>query len=494
MGHLSSKEKEKKPSNPSKSKKNSSAQTGENIHTQKTDQVQLMADKSDRVQNLHKSNNSGLPQPIKKGTESLSGQSMNDVNVHYNSSEPEKVNAHAFAKGNDIHLASGQERHLPHEAWHVAQQKQGRVGPTSEVNGTKINDNQSLESEADAMAQKIVAEGKNNTETEVDENELFSASTEVPQMVAQRVAFQQPDLSADSATAEAEPEAVPDEEAESEIEEPAKEEEKEEEEEESSEFVEKEGEIAGTGISYTAKYEFDNKKGEIEFEGPNEIFGGSAEIKEKGEEYEVSAKATVSGLSTPEFKGSMPLARVPLGIPGVYAAVDLDYEAGASLGGELGFKFKLDQNLSKPNSFEVSDTKLTAEAEAKIGVFGGVAAGVPGVAEVKVGGSGSAEAKLEAEVGLDSNLNMSGSIEGQALGKLEAVAEAKLLWYTKSASIPIVEGNLGKFEKEFGPVPLSLGGLTGLTSLSSYKFTRNKGDEGSAESKAVANAKSDSEE
>ena len=133
---------------------------------------------------------------------------MNDVNVHYNSSEPEKVNAHAFAKGNDIHLPSGQERHLPHEAWHVAQQKQGRVGPTSEVNGTKINDNQSLESEADAMAQKIVAEGSNNIDTEVDNNEVLSDSKEVPQMVAQRVAFQQPDLSADAASAEAEPEAA----------------------------------------------------------------------------------------------------------------------------------------------------------------------------------------------------------------------------------------------------------------------------------------------
>ena len=113
---------------------------------------------------------------------------------------------------------------------------------------------------------------------------------------------------------------------------------------------------------------------------------------------------------------------------------------------------------------------------------------------MKVGGAGSAEASLEAEVGVDSNLNMSGTIEGEAKGKLEAVAQAKLLWYTKSASIPIVEGTLGKFEKEFGPVPLSLGGLTGLTSISSYKFTRNKGDHGSAESKATENAKSDSEE
>ena len=45
MGYLSTKENEKKPSNPSKLKKNSSAHTGENSSTQKTDHIQLMADK-----------------------------------------------------------------------------------------------------------------------------------------------------------------------------------------------------------------------------------------------------------------------------------------------------------------------------------------------------------------------------------------------------------------------------------------------------------------
>ena len=493
MEYFNSNEKKANSFDSSKSKKNTPTHTGENSHTEKTNQLQLMADQSDRVQNLHKLNNTGLPGFIKKGTESLSGQSMKDVSVHYNSTEPEKVNAHAFAKGNEIHLARGQEQHLPHEAWHVVQQKQGRVKPTSEVNGTKINDSESLESEANSMAHKIVAEGKNITTTATDETEEHTSETQISQRVAQRMAFQQPDLSIDHSGAETE--TSPEGEPEPVVEEPVQEEEKDEEEEQDSEeYIEREGVIAGTGISYTAKYEFDNKKGEIEFEGPNEIFGGSAEIKEKGEEYEISTKATVTALSTPEFKGSMPLARIPLGIPGVFAAVDLDYEAGASLGGELGFKFNLDQNLSNPNGFEVSDSKLTAGAEAKIGVFGGVATGLPGVAEVKVGGAGSAEASLEAEVGVDSNLNMSGTIEGEAKGKLEAVAQAKLLWYTKSASIPIVEGTLGKFEKEFGPVPLSLGGLTGLTSISSYKFTRNKGDHGSAESKATENAKSDSEE
>ena len=493
MGYFTSKEKESNPIDSTRLKKNTSVLTGENSQTEKTNQLQLMADQSDRVQNLHKSNNTGLPEPIKKGTESLSGHSMNDVKVHYNSSEPEKVNAHAFAKGNEIHLASGQEKHLPHEAWHVVQQKQGRVNPTSEVNGTKINDSERLESEADSMAQKIVSKGKNNVGSSTDEIEALTLEENLSQRVAQPMAFQQPDLSVDESGYETE--TAPEEGPDLVVEEPVKDEEKEEEEEnDSEEYIEREGVISGTGISYTAKYEYDNKKGEIEFEGPNEIFGGSAEIKEKGEEYQISAKATVTALSAPEFKGSMPLARIPLGIPGVFAAVDLDYEAGASLGGELGFKFNLDQNLSNPNGFEISDSKITAGAEAKIGVFGGVAAGLPGVAEVKVGGAGSAEASLEAEVGVDSDLNMSGTIEGEAKGKLEAVAEAKLLWYTKSASIPIVEGTLGKFEKGFGPVPLSLGGLTGLTNISSYKFTRDKGDQGSAESKAIDNAKSDSEE
>lgn len=39
------------------------------------------------------------------------------------------VGALAYARGNDVHLAPGQERHLPHEAWHVVQQREGRVAP-----------------------------------------------------------------------------------------------------------------------------------------------------------------------------------------------------------------------------------------------------------------------------------------------------------------------------------------------------------------------------
>ena len=98
-----------------------------------------------------KPNNTGLPDNLKAGVESLSGFSMDDVKVHYNSSQPATVQALAYTQGTDIHVAPGQERHLPHEAWHVAQQLAGRVEPTTEVGGMPVNDNIDLEHKADVM-------------------------------------------------------------------------------------------------------------------------------------------------------------------------------------------------------------------------------------------------------------------------------------------------------------------------------------------------------
>ncbi len=104
-----------------------------------------------------RANNTGLPDNLKMGIENLSGYAMDDVKVHYNSDRPAQLNAHAYAQGTDIHLASGQEKHLPHEAWHVAQQKQGRVKPTMQMKGNvNINDDVALESEADVMGAKAL--------------------------------------------------------------------------------------------------------------------------------------------------------------------------------------------------------------------------------------------------------------------------------------------------------------------------------------------------
>jgi hypothetical protein len=94
---------------------------------------------------------SGLPGGLKAEVEARSGLAMDDVRVHRDSPEPAQVQALATARGTDIHLAPGQEQHLPHEAWHVVQQKQGRVAPTLAVNGVAVNDDPALEREADAM-------------------------------------------------------------------------------------------------------------------------------------------------------------------------------------------------------------------------------------------------------------------------------------------------------------------------------------------------------
>jgi tyrosine-protein phosphatase YwqE len=96
-----------------------------------------------------------LPDNLIKGVDQLSGMDIDNVKIHTNSSKPAQLNAQAFAQGSDIHFAPGQETHLPNEAWHVVQQKQGRVQPTLQKNSnTMINDEERLEQEADVMGDK----------------------------------------------------------------------------------------------------------------------------------------------------------------------------------------------------------------------------------------------------------------------------------------------------------------------------------------------------
>ncbi|WP_264564733.1 DUF4157 domain-containing protein [Flavobacterium sp. N3904] len=121
-----------------------------------------------------KENNTGLPDNLKSGIENISGYSMDDVKVHRNSGKPAQLQAHAYAQGTDIHLAPGQEKHLPHEAWHVVQQKQGRVKPTiQKKRDLTINDDAGLEKEADVMGSK--AQGFNNSN--LDTNKKLSLKT-----------------------------------------------------------------------------------------------------------------------------------------------------------------------------------------------------------------------------------------------------------------------------------------------------------------------------
>jgi hypothetical protein len=118
------------------------------------EEEELLQGKFEPVQK--KENNTGMPDNLKSGIEALSGLDMSDVRVHQNSSQPAQLNALAYAQGTDIHIAPGQDQHLAHEAWHVAQQKQGRVQPTMSLNGQNINDDHGLEHEADVMGAKAM--------------------------------------------------------------------------------------------------------------------------------------------------------------------------------------------------------------------------------------------------------------------------------------------------------------------------------------------------
>jgi len=105
-------------------------------------------------------NPNGMPHELKAGIEYLSGMDLSDVKVHKNSGKPAALNALAYAQGGDIHLGPGQEQHLPHEAWHIVQQRQGRVEPTMQMAGTQINDDVGLEKEADVMGAKALQHKK----------------------------------------------------------------------------------------------------------------------------------------------------------------------------------------------------------------------------------------------------------------------------------------------------------------------------------------------
>lgn len=92
-----------------------------------------------------------MPEKLKAAVEALSGYSMDDVQVHYDSPKPAEIQALAYAQGTNIYLSQGQDKLLPHEAWHVVQQMQGRVQPTVRIGEMPVNDDAELEHEADVM-------------------------------------------------------------------------------------------------------------------------------------------------------------------------------------------------------------------------------------------------------------------------------------------------------------------------------------------------------
>jgi hypothetical protein len=137
------------------------------------------------------SSGTGLPGSLRSGLEKLSGVDLSDVNVYKNSDKPQQVGALAYTQGKDIHIASGQEKHLPHEGWHAVQQKQGRVEPTLQMKtGTLVNDNAGLEKEADIMGSRAAKEGsQTSTIQQLEINSNIKQENKVIQRITQEEAM-----------------------------------------------------------------------------------------------------------------------------------------------------------------------------------------------------------------------------------------------------------------------------------------------------------------
>ena len=101
-------------------------------------------------------NQTGIPDYVIQGMESSFGTDFSSVRVHPDSSKAPEVGALAYTQGTDIHFAPGQQL-LGHELTHVIQQAEGRVQPTTEVGGMAVNDDLSLEHEADVMGAKAAS-------------------------------------------------------------------------------------------------------------------------------------------------------------------------------------------------------------------------------------------------------------------------------------------------------------------------------------------------
>lgn len=161
-------------------------------------EMQDMADehskKEEQYSPIPRKNNTGLPDNLKAGMEQLFGYSLDPVKVHYNSSKPEKVNAKATTEGYRIDLASGQEKHISHELGHVIQQIEGRVKPTTTVNGFAINDDEGLEKEAEELGEKALALnlGLNDVRSDLIHMPIASKG------VIQRVNLEQDNITADN--------------------------------------------------------------------------------------------------------------------------------------------------------------------------------------------------------------------------------------------------------------------------------------------------------
>lgn len=106
-----------------------------------------------------------LPEDVRARMETAFGVDFSQVRIH-EGKQAEALDALAYTQGTDIHFAPGQyqpgsqggQELLGHELAHVVQQAEGRVKATTQAKGVDINDDVSLEREADDMGIRAARE------------------------------------------------------------------------------------------------------------------------------------------------------------------------------------------------------------------------------------------------------------------------------------------------------------------------------------------------
>jgi len=107
--------------------------------------------------------NNSLPNKLQSNMENSFGQDFSDVGIHKDSQKAVQMNARAYTQNEQIHFAPGEfnpestsgQNLIGHEFTHIAQQRAGVVKPTKVLQkGVMVNDDKSLESEADAFGRK----------------------------------------------------------------------------------------------------------------------------------------------------------------------------------------------------------------------------------------------------------------------------------------------------------------------------------------------------
>ena len=139
--------------------------------------LQNRADSSSSVAQLESSqklSNFNKDQSLINGMESVSGVNLSGVSIIRNSSEPEKLNAEALYRNNEVHSAPGKDEHIPHELGHAVQQAKSEVEATTTINGQKVNNDPKLESEADDLGKKALSKSGSSANTIQLKNKLNS--------------------------------------------------------------------------------------------------------------------------------------------------------------------------------------------------------------------------------------------------------------------------------------------------------------------------------